>query len=218
MAMRLILFGPPGAGKGTQATRLVERLGIPQISTGDILREAKAEGTPMGREASKYMDAGKLVPDEVVVGIVEERIEKDDAKAGYILDGFPRTVPQAEALQAMLEKRGEGIDRVVSLEVPEDELVARLSGRRTCPQCKAGYHVEFAPPKAEGVCDQCGSALVQRDDDRPEAVRERLRAFESQTAPVKGFYENQGRLARVEGVGEVDSVFQRLMGAVNAGA
>ena len=164
MASRLILFGPPGAGKGTQARRLTESLGIPQISTGDILRQAKAEGTPMGQKAASYMNAGKLVPDEVVVGIVEERLEKDDAEGGWILDGFPRTLPQAEALDAMLDRRGEAIDRVLSLEVPDEPIVARLSGRRSCPECKAGYHVTFDPPprlgSATSVARRSSSAMT----------------------------------------------------------
>lgn len=208
--MRLILFGPPGAGKGTQATKLVELLGIPQISTGDILRQSKAEGTPMGKEAAGYMDAGKLVPDEVVVGIVEERIQKPDAQKGYILDGFPRTVAQAEALEAMLDKNGTPIDKVLSLDVPDELLIERLAGRRSCPSCKAGYHVEFGPPAKEGVCDECESALIHRDDDRPDAVRERLETFKAQTAPVMKFYEDRGKLARVDGVGGVDEIFERL--------
>ncbi len=212
--MRLILFGPPGAGKGTQATRLAPRFGIPQISTGDILRESKAERTPMGLEAARYMDAGRLVPDEVVVGIVEERIQKPDAARGYILDGFPRTVAQAEALEVMLEKRGTPVDRVLSLEVPERVLVKRLSGRRSCPRCKASYHVEFAPPSKDDICDGCGSALAHRDDDRPEAVLERLRTFEAQTEPVKRFYEDRGKLAKVDGEGEMAEVFERLVEAV----
>ncbi len=214
--MRLILFGPPGAGKGTQAARLVESFQIPQISTGDILRESKAAKTPMGMEAARYMDAGKLVPDDVVVGIVEERIKKPDAEKGYILDGFPRTVPQAEALEAMLEKNGTPIDKVPSLEVPEDILVGRLSGRRSCPSCKAAFHVEFAAPTQEGICDKCSSSLVHRDDDLPDAVRERLRTFEDQTAPVKEFYEARGKLVRVDGVGDVNDVFERLSKAVKS--
>ncbi len=212
--MRIILFGAPGAGKGTQASRLEEELEIPQISTGEILRRAKADGTPMGRAASEYMDAGKLVPDEVVVGIVKERIQQPDAQKGYILDGFPRTLAQARELEDMLEKIGAPIDKVVSLEVPESNLVERLSGRRSCPECKAGYHMQFAPPSRDEICDKCGGSLVHRDDDRPESVRERLRTFEAQTAPVKDFYESKGRLARVDGVGKMEEVFELLREAL----
>ena len=214
MASQLILFGPPGAGKGTQARRLTESLGIPQISTGDILRQAKAEGTPMGQKAASYMNAGKLVPDEVVVGIVEERLEKDDAEGGWILDGFPRTLPQAEALDAMLDRRGEAIDRVLSLEVPDEPIVARLSGRRSCPECKAGYHVTFDPPTQAGICNECGAALIQRDDDRAEAIRERLKTFHDQTAPLTQYYENKGLLARVDGEGGIDEVTHRIQSAL----
>ncbi|MEJ2364855.1 MAG: adenylate kinase, partial [Deltaproteobacteria bacterium] len=163
--MNIILLGPPGAGKGTQAKMLIEEYQIPQISTGDILRGAVKEGTPLGKEAKSFMDQGQLVPDSVVIGIVEERIQEPDCTKGYMLDGFPRTVPQAEALDGMLSKLSVGIDHVVSIEVANDELVKRLTGRRTCRECGAGYHVMFDPPKVEGVCDKCGGELYQRDDD-----------------------------------------------------
>ncbi|RMG13173.1 MAG: adenylate kinase [Deltaproteobacteria bacterium] len=215
--MRLVLFGPPGAGKGTQAIRLAEALGIPQISTGDILRQARAEGTELGRKAAEYMDAGKLVPDDLIVGIIEARIDQPDAKRGYILDGFPRTIPQAEALDAMLARRGEALDAVLSLEVPDEEIVERLSGRRTCPECKAMYHVRFNPPKVEGRCDRCGAALVQRSDDQPEAIRQRLEAFHAQTAPLKAYYRDRGLLKEIQGTGNIEEVYQRIQAALPRG-
>ncbi len=213
--MRLILFGPPGAGKGTQARRLAEAYGIPQVSTGDILRQARAEGTELGRKAAEYMDAGKLVPDDLIVGIIEERIAQPDARAGYILDGFPRTIPQAEALEAMLNRRGEKIDAVVSLEVPDEAIVERLSGRRTCPECKAMYHVAFNPPKEEGRCDGCGAALIRRSDDEPAAIRQRLEAFHAQTAPLKAFYRERGLLREVQGTGNIEEVYERIRSALS---
>lgn len=212
--MRLILFGPPGAGKGTQARLLTEAYGIPQISTGDILRQARAEGTTLGQKAAEYMDAGKLVPDDLIVGIIEERISQPDAQKGYILDGFPRTIPQAEALDTMLERRGERIDAVVSLEVPDQEIVERLSGRRTCPECKAMYHVAFNPPKEEGRCDVCGAALVRRSDDAPEAIQKRLEAFHEQTEPLKDYYRRRGLLKEIQGTGNIGEVYERIRAAL----
>ena len=186
--MNIILLGPPGAGKGTQAKMLVDKYAIPQISTGDILRAAVKEGTPLGKEAKSYMDKGALVPDSVVIGIVEERIQEPDCQKGYMLDGFPRTVPQAEALDGMLNKLDSQIDHVVSIEVANEELVQRLTGRRTCRECGAGFHVMFDPPKQEGVCDKCGGELYQRDDDNVETVTSRLEVYGSQTLP--GWPEN----------------------------
>jgi len=212
--MRIVLFGPPGAGKGTQAKRLIDTLKVPQISTGDILRAAKAEGTPMGKKAAEFMDAGKLVPDEVVIGIIDERTQKDDCQSGFMLDGFPRTIPQAEALGAMLKGRDQGIDHVVSLEVDDGVLVQRLTRRRSCPECGAIYHLDFSPPKTEGKCDQEGAALMHRADDQEEAIRERLNVFHGQTSPLKDFYKQAGLLREVDGAGAPDAVFSNVTQAL----
>ena len=191
--MRLIMFGAPGAGKGTQAAILSERLGIPTISTGNILRAAVKNGTPVGLQAKSYMDAGQLVPDEVIIGIIAERLAEDDCQGGFILDGVPRTIAQAEAL----EQAGVKFDCVLDIEVPDQEIMRRMTGRRACTACGATYHVEAAPPKAEGVCDACGGALVQRDDDKPETVQSRLTVYHAQTEPLKGFYAQRGVLKTV---------------------
>ena len=197
--MNLILLGAPGAGKGTQAEKICEKLGIPAISTGNMLREAMANGTEMGLKAKSFIDAGKLVPDEVVIGIIRERLQADDCKNGFILDGFPRTIPQAEALDAM----GVRIDRVIDIEVPDDKIASRLSGRRVCLKCGATYHTAYKKPKQEGICDVCGEKLVQRKDDMPETVLDRLKTYHEQTEPLKGFYEKKGILRVVEGQEEV---------------
>lgn len=197
--MNLILLGAPGAGKGTQAEKICEKLSIPAISTGNMLREAMANGTEMGLKAKSFIDAGKLVPDEVVIGIINERLKADDCKNGFILDGFPRTIPQAEALDNM----GVRIDRVIDIEVPDEKIAARLSGRRVCLKCGATYHTEYKKPKQEGVCDACGEKLVQRKDDMPETVLDRLKTYHEQTEPLKGFYEKKGILRVVEGQEEV---------------
>lgn len=186
--MRLIMFGAPGAGKGTQAAILSERLGIPTISTGNILRAAVKNGTPVGLEAKRYMDAGQLVPDQVIIDIIVERLGEADCRNGFILDGVPRTIPQAEAL----ENAGVKFDCVLDIEVPDSEIMNRMTGRRACTACGATYHVVAAPPKAEGVCDACGAALVQRDDDKPETVQSRLDVYHSQTEPLKEFYAQRG--------------------------
>ncbi len=193
--MNLILLGAPGAGKGTQAEKICEKLGIPAISTGNMLREAMANGTEMGLKAKSFIDAGKLVPDEVVIGIIRERLQADDCKNGFILDGFPRTIPQAEALDAM----GVCIDRVIDIEVPDEKIAARLSGRRVCLKCGATYHTEYKKPKTEGVCDVCGDKLVQRKDDMPETVLDRLKTYHEQTEPLKDYYAKKGNLRVVEG-------------------
>lgn len=208
--MNVILLGPPGAGKGTQAKMLVEEYQIPQISTGDILRAAVKEGSPLGKEAKACMDKGDLVPDSVVIGIVEERIQQPDCAKGYMLDGFPRTVPQAEALDGMLQNLSSQIDHVVSIEVASEELVGRLTGRRTCRDCGVGFHVMFDPPEQEGVCDKCGGELYQRDDDNVETVTSRLEVYESQTLPLIDYYKAQGKIRPIDGVGDIKEIFGRV--------
>lgn len=195
---------------------LIEKMGVPQISTGDILRTSVKAGQRLGLEAKSYMDRGALVPDEVVVGIIRDRIQDDDCRQGYILDGFPRTVAQAEALDRMLLEMGSGIDAVVSLRAEEGELVRRLTGRRTCRGCGYGFHVEFMPPDDEGVCDECGGELFQRDDDREEAIRERLVVYRRQTRPLVEYYGARGNLKEVDGLGDVQEVQDRIMRAVGS--
>ncbi len=208
--MNLILLGPPGAGKGTQAKRLIDAYGIPQISTGDMLREAVKNQTQLGLEAKKYMDAGQLVPDEVVIGLVKERLAQPDCAKGFMLDGFPRTVAQAEELDKVLAEMGKAIDHVISIEVPNEELIGRLTGRRTCRNCGAGYHVIFDPPKVEGKCDKCGGELYQRDDDNEATVANRLKVYESQTKPLIDYYQAKGLLRPIDGVGSIEDIFARI--------
>ncbi|MCI0369840.1 MAG: adenylate kinase [candidate division NC10 bacterium] len=208
--MRVILLGPPGAGKGTQAQRLTQKLGIPQVSTGDILRAAVAAGTPLGREAKATMDQGALVPDSVVIGIIRERLAAPDCARGYILDGFPRTAAQAEALGEMLQALGTPLTAVLSLTVDPEELVRRLGGRRTCGSCGAAYHLETAPPRRAGLCDRCGGGLLQRDDDREETIRKRLAVYREQTAPLVAYYRGRGLLREVDGRGDIDAIFTRI--------
>ena len=210
----LILMGPPGGGKGTQAQRLTDDLGIPQISTGDILRGAVREGTELGLKAKQFMDAGDLVPDDVIIGIVKDRLKEDDATKGFILDGFPRTVAQADALGHMLEGAGRKIERVINFIVPDEEIVARITGRRMCRDCGATYHVKFDPPSKDGVCDKCGGELYQRDDDTEATVRKRLDVYRDQTAPLIDFYAKQDIVRDVEGVGAVDEITKRLKEAL----
>jgi len=214
--MKLILLGPPGAGKGTQAKLLTEKFSIPQISTGDILRAAVKAGTPMGRKAKEFMDAGGLVPDEVVVGIVRDRLQEADCGKGFILDGFPRTVAQADALQTSLEEMGKGLDRVISLAVDAEALVERLTGRRTCKQCGRGYHVTFDPPRQAGVCDACGGDLFQRDDDREETIRKRLQVYEDQTAPLISYYRQAGVLMELDGMQPIPQVQEQMLSLLQA--
>ncbi|MDY6852279.1 MAG: adenylate kinase [Thermodesulfobacteriota bacterium] len=209
--MNIVLLGPPGAGKGTQAKMLVDQYGIPQISTGEILRDNLKAKTELGLEAKKYMDEGKLVPDEVVIGIIANRIEEDDCLKGYMLDGFPRTVAQAEALDKILSDRGSNIDHVISIEVPNEELMGRLTGRRTCRKCGQGYHVIFDPPKDEGVCGKCGGELYQRDDDNEETVGNRLKIYADQTQPLIDYYQDKGLVRPIEGVGPIKDIFGRIV-------
>ena len=197
--MKLILLGAPGAGKGTQAEVISEKLAIPAISTGNIIREALANGTEMGLKAKSFIDAGQLVPDDVVIGIIKERLAKDDCAAGFILDGFPRTIPQAEALDTM----GVSIDRVISIEVADEKIAARMSGRRVCKACGASYHLEYKKPAVDGVCNACGGELIQRKDDHPDTVLDRLHVYHEQTEPLKGYYEKKRILRIVEGQEEV---------------
>lgn len=197
--MKLILLGAPGAGKGTQAEVICKALNIPAISTGNIIREALAQGTEMGLKAKTFMDAGQLVPDDVVIGIIKERLAKDDCANGFILDGFPRTIPQAEALDAM----GVIIDKVIDIEVPDEKIAARMSGRRVCKDCGSSYHLEYKAPKAEGVCDACEGELIQRKDDAPETVLDRLAVYHKQTEPLKDYYSKKGILRIVEGQEEI---------------
>ena len=210
--MNLILLGAPGAGKGTQAEVISAKLGIPQISTGNILREAVKNGTECGLKAKSYMESGALVPDEVVIGILKDRIAEDDCKNGFILEGFPRTVPQAEALEAM----GVNIDKVLSIDVPDADIQARISGRRVCDKCGASYHVDFKPTKVEGICDKCGGNAVQRKDDAPETVIERLKTYHVQTAPLADFYAAKGKLTRVKGLDGVEATSKVVLEALNA--
>jgi adenylate kinase len=212
--MNLVLLGPPGAGKGTQAKRLSARFGIPQVSTGDILRKAVKDGTELGKQAGPLMAAGKLVPDDLVVGIVRDRLLQPDAAPGFILDGFPRTIPQAEKLEQALTDHKKKLDAVVSLEVPIDTLVERISGRRSCPRDGSVYHIVQNPPRREGFCDLCGASLVQREDDKPEAVRTRMEAYAADTAPLKDFYARRGLLQVVDGVGAPEAIEAAVVAAL----
>ncbi|MDR1892077.1 MAG: adenylate kinase [Oscillospiraceae bacterium] len=209
--MNLILLGAPGAGKGTQAERICEKLNIPAISTGNIIRESVKNGTEMGRRAKSFMDEGRLVPDEVVIGIIKERLAADDCANGFILDGFPRTIPQAQALDNM----GVVIDRVVSIEVPDERIVARISGRRVCKDCGASYHIEYKKTAKDGVCDKCGGEVALRKDDAPGTVAERLNVHHEQTEPLKAYYEKSGKLYLVEGQEEIDDTTRLTFEALN---
>ncbi len=208
--MKLILLGAPGAGKGTQAEILCKKLGIPTISTGNILRAAIKEGTPTGLKAKSYIDAGKLVPDEVIIGIVHERLAQDDCKSGYILDGVPRTIAQAEAL----EKAGIGFDAVVSIEISEEEILRRMNGRRVCEACGSSYNVDAVPPRVPGICDNCGGKLIQRKDDTPETVRERLKVYHTETEPLVDFYAARGLLRPVRSDDTKEGTTQAILAAL----
>jgi len=211
--MKLILLGAPGAGKGTQAEVLCKKLGIPSISTGNILRAAIKDGTPTGLKAKSYIDSGALVPDEVIIGIVDERLAQDDCKNGYILDGVPRTIAQAEAL----EKAGITFDAVVSIEISEEEILRRMSGRRVCGACGASYNVEFVPPRVEGICDSCGGKLIQRKDDTPETVRERLKVYHTETEPLVDFYANRGLLRPVRSADTKEATTRAILDVLGIG-
>lgn len=207
----IILLGAPGSGKGTQAKKLSESHSIPQISTGDMLREAVKHGTELGRQAKAFMDQGGLVPDEVVIGIVKDRLSHPDCGKGFILDGFPRTIPQAQALDRVVKELGKEITAVLSLEVDENEIMERLSGRRTCPGCGAMYHVRFNSPKAEGKCDKCGGALIQRDDDKEETIRARLVHYRKSTEPLIDYYTGTGKMRAVKATGDIDAIYASIV-------
>ena len=209
--MKIVMLGAPGAGKGTQAKMISEKYGIPHISTGDIFRANIKENTELGQKAKEYMDKGLLVPDELVVDLVVDRLAQDDAKKGYVLDGFPRTIPQAEALTAALSKIGEKLDYAIDVEVPDENSVKRMGGRRACLNCGATYHIVFNPTKVEGKCDACGSDTVLRDDDKPETVQKRLSVYHEQTQPLIDYYKNQGILKSVDGTKPMDDVFTDIV-------
>lgn len=212
--MRIILLGAPGSGKGTQAQKLVEQFTIPQVSTGDLLREAVAAGTDLGRQAKAAMDAGELVSDDIVLGMIRERLAKPDADNGFILDGFPRNLAQAQSLDGLLEELGAPLDAAVLMDVDFDVLLKRLTGRRTCAGCGRVYNVYFFPPAREGVCDACGGELRQRDDDNEATISQRLKVYEAQTAPLIEFYESRDKLKVVPAEGEIDAVYERLVAAL----
>ena len=214
--MKIIMLGAPGAGKGTQAKMLADKYGIPHISTGDIFRANIKNGTELGKKAKEYMDQGKLVPDELTCNLVVDRIQQDDCSKGYILDGFPRTIPQAECLDEALKKLGDKIDYAVDVEVPDENIVNRMSGRRACVGCGAAYHVVFNPPKQEGICDRCGKELILRDDDKPETVQKRLTVYHEQTQPLIDYYKKQGALASVDGTKDMQEVFEAIVAILEA--
>ena len=209
--MKLIMLGAPGAGKGTQAKRIAAKYGIPHISTGDIFRANIKNGTELGKKAQTYMDQGLLVPDELVCDLVVDRIQQSDCEKGYVLDGFPRTIPQAEALTAALEKLGTSIDYAINVEVPDENILKRMGGRRACLSCGATYHIEFNPTKKEGICDACGAETVLRDDDKPETVQKRLDVYHTQTQPLIEYYTKAGKLAEVDGTQNMDDVFAAIV-------
>ena len=214
--MKIIMLGAPGAGKGTQAKKIAEKYHIPHISTGDVFRANIKNGTELGKKAKTYMDQGLLVPDELTVDLVIDRVGQDDCKDGYILDGFPRTIPQAECLDAALEKRGEKVDFAIDVEVPDENIVNRMSGRRACVGCGATYHIKYNPTKVDGVCDACGEKLVLRDDDKPETVQKRLGVYHDQTQPLIDYYTKSGVLKEVDGTVDMEDVFQAIVEILGA--
>jgi len=207
--MNIVLFGPPGSGKGTQAKMLAERYGIPHISTGDILREHLKNKTKLGLEAKAYMDRGALVPDDILIGIIKDRLSQPDCTSGFLLDGYPRTLPQADALSVILNEMGKKLDVVLNIDVPDEELIKRLAGRRMC-SCGASYHILFNPPKQEGICDRCGKPLYQRDDDKEEAIVNRLEVYKHQTQPLIEYYTNEGLMMTVHGAASIAEVFDEI--------
>ncbi len=208
--MILILLGAPGVGKGTQGQLISKEFSIPQISTGDILRKEVKEETELGKKAKSYMDSGALVPDDIIVGMMEKRIKEDDCKNGFILDGFPRTTAQAEALDEMLSKNGLNLDSVLLIDVPEEEIIERLTGRRVCPNCGAVYHVKYNPPKNDNICDKCSTQLIQRDDDTESVVRNRLKVYQDSTAPLIEYYEKTNKLVKIDGTGDINDIFANI--------
>ncbi len=214
--MKLIMLGAPGAGKGTQAKKIAEKYQIPHISTGDIFRANIKAGTELGMKAKSFMDQGQLVPDEVTIGMLLDRISQDDSKNGYVLDGFPRTIPQAESLTAALKERGEKIDYAVNVDVPDDNIINRMSGRRACVGCGATYHVVYNAPKTEDICDTCGEKLILRDDDKPETVKNRLLVYHDQTQPLIDYYKKEGVLVEVDGTQNLEKVFQDIVAVLGA--
>ena len=209
--MKIIMFGAPGAGKGTQAKKIAAKYGIPHISTGDIFRANIKEGTELGKKAKTYMDQGLLVPDELVVDLVVDRLQQDDCKKGYVLDGFPRTIPQAESLDAALAKAGEKMEYAIDVNVPDENIVTRMGGRRACVGCGATYHIVYNPTKVEGICDTCGEKLILRDDDKPETVQKRLGVYHEQTQPLIDYYTKAGILKEVDGTVDMEDVFQSIV-------
>ena len=210
-SMRVIFLGPPGVGKGTQADFIAQKYEIPKLSTGDLLRESVANETSLGKEAKGYMNRGELVPDAVVVGLVEEKLSSPECQKGFLLDGFPRTEAQADQLSSYLASTGKGLDQVVYFSLSKDEIIRRISGRRSCPECKAVYHLESVPPKHAGICDVCGKFLIQRNDDKPETVESRLAVYQEQTAPLVEYYKTRNILGELDGAGSVSAVQERLV-------
>lgn len=213
--MKIIMLGAPGAGKGTQAEKICERYELPHISTGDIFRENIKQGTELGKKAKGYMDAGQLVPDELVCDLVIDRVHQPDTEKGYVLDGFPRTLPQAEVFDKAMADAGEELDAIIDMELPDDDLVIRMTGRRVCPKCGAGYHTQFIPPKKEGICDECGSELITRDDDKIDTFKKRLAVYKEETQPLVGHYKKTGKLHEIDGRTGLEPGFADISGILD---